>query len=160
MNRKVYNFIHSNWGKFLLLGWVWLFFAALPLQSLWIDLERVSVDDAILGAPIQMDVERHIKRDFTGLWRVEIRRADGDVFVCVGRSDDDIDYFSFAKMPEPLFLAWWIGRDALERCHRAGFGVGQYYLYTCQTVIRPFYGFVPRKTRCVRSNDFTVRPRE
>lgn len=122
----------------------------------WLDVERVYVGDAIAGqaAPF-IDVERTIKRTFSGRYTVDVRSWPKEASVCSNASGA-LNYRPSAQLPADIDLAWWIGgkRDYRD-CSGGALSAGQYFVQTCHTVLSPF-GILSDKTSCIDSNVFEI----
>ncbi|EEX09637.1 conserved hypothetical protein [Ruegeria lacuscaerulensis ITI-1157] len=134
----------------ILVGWMGLAFV--PVNWVWFDPGDVFISDGSRDRVPEITFDRVIKRKVEMTYQVVIRSLDGNTVVCDPKNGP-FPYRPDAKLPEHPDLVWWTGGD--ERCWPRE--PGSYIADTCWTVVRPFWGLVPPKTICRRSNVFTVR---
>lgn len=81
-----------------------------PPVGHWYELRSLRIDDAKVGQPITMHVDRTIHEPFYGTFAVVVRKQkpDGWMVVCNGTGGGD--YRSDAVLPVPLTLDWWSNR--------------------------------------------------
>ena len=130
-------------------AWVLLISASLWPTSYWFEVDVITVEDAKVGEPVIMTVDRNIKRPFYAEWTVTVREAVADGYVIRCLSKAATDYRVDATFPDPLTLSWW----ANSECD--GLGVGSYILTTSWD-IRPDILGLPKKTLTAESNVFKI----
>lgn len=119
-----------------------------PPVERWYELHSLWVDDAKVGQPITMHVNRVIHRPFFGKFGVVVRQntPKGWMVVCNGAGGGD--YRPDAVLPSPLTLGWWSNRE----CPVAS-EPGEYAVTTTIVMVSPL-GF--RRVLKHESNVFTV----
>lgn len=126
---------------------------AIPPASWWFEVNSIVVADLVEGEPALITVDRRINRDFTGVWRVEVRKLDPAtgqwVSDCV-TAETRQSYITDAALPHPVTLDWW----ASDEC--GDVDPGTYYIATFWR-INPD-GLMPRSLQ-VTSPVFKVLPR-
>lgn len=82
--------------------------STLTPASAYLDVRSVHVDDATIGVPPKMQVDRAINHNFHGRWNVDVERmtADGR-FVQVCQAHGEGNYATDNDLPEDLDLDWW-----------------------------------------------------
>lgn len=123
--------------------------------SLWYELGRVHVDDAPVGGPVQVHVERRIHRPFMGQYVVAVRPVglsepvcNGGMVVAYKKSSSaevnrDLEYWSAGAVP-PCTPALEPGR----------------YIMTTTIIIQTGIPFLPRRTVTAESNVFRIHATE
>lgn len=104
-----------KWWRLIALGWGCLFmfvlaypvFAALTPASNWMEVKRIHVSDAQIGTWPKMEVERTIRKQFSGDWtvRLDVKTGEGFTFYCESRGQTR--YLPDAELPPDLDLEWW-----------------------------------------------------
>ena len=117
----------------------------------WYILNKVYVEDAALGRPVRMAVDREILRDFDGRYTVTVRRLPDFDAVCSGGSS--VNYTTQSKLPDPLTLKWWT-YGAIPDC-MSQMMPGQYEITTC-IYIEPHILWLPERVLCRKSNVFRI----
>lgn len=144
----------ADYLSLILLAWLGL--ALVPVEWVWFDPEDYFVSDGTRQTVPIVTFDRVIKREVLMTYHVSIRSLgnghDGGQVMC-DPTNGPLTYRPTAVLPERIDLIWWTGGD--ERCWPQE--PGTYTSETCWTVVRPFWGLVPPKTVCRRSNTFTVR---
>lgn len=123
---------------------------ALTPATFWIDPIEIHVRDSPYGEqPTTLVYVRRISRPFNGHYQVAVRSlADGRV-AC--ESSGNLPYR--ATEGKVVFrLDAWAPND--PRCQVLP--PGDYMMDTCWTIVGPFAGLVPDKTKCVVSNKFQI----
>lgn len=140
----------GSWGAFLVAAtWLlWLALVHLWPTDWWMRVERVLVFDAPADAPILMQVDRAIHREFRASWSVLVRRYGGGGWevVCTARGGGD--YRLDSLLPDPVTLSWWTD----GQCETLP--PGRYFVSTIWT-IQGGPG-LPDKVIQVASNVFSV----
>lgn len=129
----------------------WVALALVPVNWVWFAPGELFISDGSIDQVPEITFERVIKREVRMTYQVVIRSLDGNRVVCDPKNGP-FSYQPDAKLPEHADLIWWTGGD--DRCWPRE--PGSYVAETCWTVVRPFWGVVPPKTICRRSNMFTV----
>lgn len=146
----------KTWLWLVLAGWVYIGLVAVPL-SWYIDVRSIDVFSAPTPEQVIMKVDRSVRRNFAGYYQVTVRRNPSGVFVCSTGRSVLIHYLTTRELPQPLHLWWWMGsKQSVLDCEDNEFTNGGYYLETCWTVEKPFWGIVPDKTDCVDSAGFRI----
>ena len=100
----------SHW--YIIIGWAVLLLA-LPLwpASFWFEVNSVIVTDSYTEKGHRIiDVDREVKREFYGKWRVEEQlKVAGSGYVTVQICEADSHYRPEKGMPAPITLEWWKG---------------------------------------------------
>ncbi len=130
----------------------WVALSLVPVNWVWFDPGDVFISDGARDQVPVVTFDRTIRRPVLMRYQVTIRSVDGNRVVC-DPTGGPFTYRPNAQMPEPADLVWWTGGD--KRCWPRE--PGSYVAETCWTVERPFWGLVPPKIICRRSNVFTVR---
>lgn len=116
--------------------------------SWWFDVRSVRVFDAVAGDPVQMAVDREIRRPFVASWDVAVRRVSGESTEIVCAAAGSGDYRRDSVLPDPLYLGWW----TWDEC--AVLEPGSYIVSTGWAIkVAPM---LPKKSIRVDSNIFTV----
>lgn len=140
------------------LGWVLAGFWCVGLvwpAEYWYNPGYMRVLDAYVGEPIELIYAGGAQRDFLGSYSVALR--DAPTSSIVGEMGSKrFNYKTTAKRPDPLYMDWWAPGDERIIYPEAG----AYYLETCWTIHRVFFGLTPAKTTCITSNIFEVKERE
>lgn len=131
-------------------AWVILICGSLWPTSYWFEVKHITVNDATLGEPVIMEVDRTIKRPFYAEWTVTIREAVADGYVIRCLTKASTDYRVDATFPDPLTLDWWSNSE----CNDLDEGS---YVMTTTWDIRPDILGLPKKTLTVESNIFKIK---
>lgn len=134
----------------------WVAAALVPVEWFWFDPSDYYVSDGTADQVPTITFGRSIKRETVMSYHVTVRRVGethSGVIVC-DPTGGPFPYRPDAKLPKVIDLVWWSGGDS--RCWPLT--PGNYVSVTCWTAVEPFYGLVPPKTVCRRSNVFTIRP--
>ena len=150
------------WGVGGMLALLAVFFVApaiVPLvvpMSRYYELKSVTVEDATVGTPSRMIVDRTIHRDFRGHFEIEIMRAVGSEFAvmweCGPHASDWRWYRDEAVLPDDLTLDWWLGIPPNRECRLAP---GTYKIMTTIYARGPLGAVLSTTTE---SNVFRVHP--
>lgn len=81
-----------------------------PPAAYWYELRHLHVDDARVGEPVLMRVDRQIHKHFVGEFGVIVRKRKPDGWMVVCNGSGGGDYRPDAILPEPLTLDWWSNR--------------------------------------------------
>jgi hypothetical protein len=129
----------------LLVIWLW------PM-SYWFDVRMVHINDARIGEPITMLVQRDVRNSFTGRYGFTLHKwsSSGPVAFCK-TSSGPWEYREGAVYPVPLTLAWWTEGACLN------LPAGQYQATTRWTNVGNIW-LLPEKSITVVSNIFTITP--
>jgi len=142
-----------DYASLLLIGWLALVFV--PVQWVWFDPGDYFVSDGARDRVPTVTFERIIRRKVLMTYHVSIRSlGNGETAgrVVCDPTNGPFHYRPTAVLPQEIDLVWWTGGD--DRCWPRE--PGTYTSETCWTVIKPFWGIVPPKTVCRRSNTFTI----
>jgi hypothetical protein len=116
----------------------------------WLEVDSVTVHDAVEGQAPTMAVQRTIRQPFFAEWTVTVRNiSDGSIsFACIaeGRADYAVD----AKLPSPFTADWW---TFPTKCRPPP---GRYRLDTHWRIHPDRY---PEKQIRVQSNEFHISPK-
>jgi hypothetical protein len=114
-----------NWWRLIALGWGCLLvfvmaypvFAALAPASNWMEVRRIHVADASLNEWPKMDVDRTIRKPFSGEWtvRLDVHTGEGFTFYCEARGQTH--YKPEAVLPPDLDLEWWTLGEFVRNYH-------------------------------------------
>lgn len=119
-----------------------------PPVSNWYELRALHVEDARVGEPIIIHIDRTIHKEFIGEFDVIVRRLvpDGWESVCVGGAGGQLR--PDMVLPKPATLGWWTGGncESLDQ-------PGSYVVTTTATVLP---GLHLRRTLIHESNIFKV----
>lgn len=146
--RSVFNSTAIFWLTF-----VWLVFYSLvtfwPIQW-WFEARSVFIASSRVGEPVPMVVDRVVKRPFTGIWYVTIRRWEAPGWVVYCNTTGTSNYGVDSKLPSALTLDWWTAGACTPLPE------GRYAIDTTWRI----YGTGPLPTKDVRvvSNIFEVTP--
>lgn len=117
----------------------------------WFEVHTLFINDAKVGQPITMLVDREVKRGFNGEFQITVHRWQGGlVSYCSPGWSNSRDYVPGAVYPMPLTLDWWTD----GKCYPLP--AGQFQVTTRWRLIMPWP--VPDKELVVRSNVFKVEP--
>ena len=131
----------------VLSGWGLL---AVAPAAIWYDAGTVFVEDADVGTPPVVLYDGGPNMEFDGTYHVNLRDAVTNKVVDESPSGPPRPYRTGVDRGD-IDLEWWAPSFDYP------IPVGRYYVETCWTVHRPFWGIVPDKTVCAdRSNVFTV----
>lgn len=119
--------------------------------SLWYELGRVHVDDAPVGGPVPVHVQRHIHRPFMGQYIVTVRPVGLSEPVCNGGMP--VDYRASASAEVNRDLEYW-SAGAFPPCTPA-LEPGR-YIMTTTVIIQTGIPFLPRRTVRADSNVFQI----
>lgn len=137
----------------VLVGWMGLAFV--PVEWVWFDPAEYFVSDGTRESIPIVTFERVIKREVLMTYHVSIRSlgtgGNSGRVVC-DPTNGPFTYRPTSELPEEIDIVWWTGGD--DRCWPQE--AGTYTSETCWTVVSPFWGLVPPKTTCRRSNTFTI----
>ena len=130
----------------LLVIWLW------PM-SYWFDVRMVHINDARIGEPIEMLVQRDVRNSFTGMYYVTIHKwmTNGPSGYC-RMQGGPWEYKKGAVYPVPLTLLWWT--EGSKDCNRPP--PGQYQITTRWVKLSD--GLLPEKSVTAVSNIFTITP--
>lgn len=141
----------QSWPVFIAMAlWlaVWSGIHIIP-GSWWMDVKYVQVRDVVAGEPVEMIVDRRIRRDFYAQWSVQVRRARGsegwETIPCGAGANT---YRTTSLLPNPLTLQWW----SEGKC--SGLPPGRYQVST-QWHIYPGNLWPPKRVTAL-SNVFEV----
>jgi hypothetical protein len=151
MKRRVARVV--DYLSLVLVGWMGLAFV--PVEWVWFDPEDYFVSNGTKDSVPIVTFDRVIKREVKMTYHVSIRSLGaGGVSgrVVCDPTNGPFTYRPTAELPEEIDLVWWTGGD--DRCWPQE--PGTYTSETCWTVVSPFWGLVPPKTTCRRSNTFTI----
>ena len=138
------------WDRVISAIFVFLLGAAFWPAGYWFQVDHVLVRNSHAGAPILMDVDRTIRRDFNANWDVLVRKRVGsDNWEIVCSAQGSSDYFPGVITPDPTTLEWWTG----DKCSTLPEGV--YRIHTTWQ-LEPEYS--PTKRVTAVSNIFEVTP--
>ena len=129
----------------------WGGLSLVPVEWVWFDPGRVIVGDSTVDDPPVMQFNRKVKRQAKISYQVVIRNVTNRQVVCDPKRGP-FTYRPTASLPADMRLDWWTGYD--PRCWPRE--VGTYFMETCWTVVRPFWGLVTPKTVCRESNTFRI----
>ncbi len=131
----------------------YLIWDGLP-ASLWLDVRSVVVFDAQQGEAPKMQIDRNIRRDFDGVYRVEFERQNRfGLFTIIPKlnTTDSVSYNTDARPPADIDLDWWTYPKTVR------LDPGSYRIETCWTI--KLMLLADRHT-CVKSNVFRILPRQ
>lgn len=126
--------------------------AAIP-ASRWFEVATIAVEDAATGESPLVEVERTIRRPFTGHWTVTLRRENGEGYAAFCTRNGRNDYRPGASPPVGKDLDWWMGIPANAPC--PALSPGRYIVTIAWTLEIP--GLEPKVVRA-ESNVFEVTP--
>lgn len=112
---KAFRWMYQSWAAFTL-GLLWLAYISVGVywpDSFWMDVKSVRVPDGKAGQPLQVEVIRHIKRDFSARWSVQIKKIEDNgtyTVVCANASAEG-NYTTRAVLPYHRTLEWWTGKS-------------------------------------------------
>jgi hypothetical protein len=130
----------------------WVVMAAWPM-SYWYDVGSTFIEDSVSGTPPIVLYHGGAVREFTGSYNVILRDAVTEKVVNESPSEP-FTYRTGVERGE-IDLKWWAPKFDFPMAE------GRYFIETCWTVHRPFYGFLPNKTACTEaSNIFKILPAE
>lgn len=120
----------------------------------YLEVYSVTIEDAVEGEPIHMQVLRDLRRDFSGFYRVTIRSFASNAVVC---STDRVNGSYLArgvsgeptKLPDPLTLAWWAHGGGCTEILKQGLPPGSYAVETCHGIYN-VAGYARPQERCWR----------
>lgn len=122
---------------------------AIP-ATLWINVNSVSISNAVVGEDPTVLVDRDIYQSFSGFYTADIRSlASGDI-IC-GRLSGH-EYVAGKHGSYNTNLVNYAGGD--DRCSRLP--AGQYQGEFCWTIQDPFWFVGLGKKTCIKSNVFEV----
>lgn len=129
--------------------------AVIPPER-WMDVRNVVIKDSVAGVPPEVAVDRTIHRDFTGSYRVDLRRetAEGFSSWCT-RGAADVPYRADAAFGEARDLDWWMGIPPNPPC-RPPVGPGIYYAIVDWRI--PILGGYVTLNITRQSNNFVITP--
>lgn len=135
---------------------LWMGLAFVPVQWVWFDPEDYFVSDGTPDSVPLITFDRVIRREVKMTYHVSIRSLGpngGAGRITCDPTNGPFTYRPNAELPDPITLDWWTGGD--DRCWPQE--PGTYVSETCWTVVSPFWGLVPPKSVCRKSNVFTIR---
>jgi hypothetical protein len=93
----------------------------------WMEVRNVVIKDSVVGVPPEVVVDRTIRRDFEGAYRVDVRRETPAGFVSwCARGATDVPYRTGAPFGEGRDLDWWMGIPPNPAC-QPPIHAGTYY---------------------------------
>lgn len=144
------------WGV-LICASVWIALALWP-AGYWHDTGFVLVRDHERGEDFRVDFSGGPRAEFVGSYQIVMRRSGTGEIPSTpdgapnGRGGP-FPYVPNSKKPDVIRISWWAG-DKWRAFTKVP--AGSYYVDTCWTIHRPFFGLVPDKVTCKRSNVFRV----
>ena len=152
MLKTIFSALVGLWLGLVLLLLAMLFIDKYYSAATWYSLDKVYIEDAKVGAPIQMAVDRTILKEFDGRYVVTIRRLPDFEPVCSGGTR--VNYNTKSTLPDPLTLRWWTF-GAVPEC-MGQMTPGHYEAETC-IYIEPHLLWLPARGLCRKSNIFEVK---
>lgn len=125
------------------------FNSAFPAEY-WYEFRAMDVLDTTAGQPVEIVIDREVRRSFTGSRLSTVRDVDGNP-VCSGSYN--LSYEEGEPLPNPVLLAWWT-ENTHPPCSDVAGRPGQYSLTTC-TRIDHRLPFLPAREVCL-SDVFTI----
>lgn len=130
------------------------FIPSIIMDTVWYDVRSIKISHQENGQ-LQAEFDRSILRDFSGTYRITIRKQEGHI-VCVYSPTQLVQFKKDAALPQPLLLSHiFQGTTNIQPCIRNGFTEGVFYMDICQSVrISPLDIVAARQ--CFRTNEFTL----
>ena len=134
------------WGVLI----AWTVLLVWPL-SFWYDAGEVYVPNILEGEQLTLIYDGVVKRDVDIKYQVITREVDTGLIIDES-SSNTFRYRAGTERPHPITIEWW----APESFKSHKLPPGNYTITTCWTATTLFFGLIPQKTSCSKSNIFTV----
>lgn len=145
--KHAFNETRSKLTVFVIALPLYLIWTGLP-PSLWLDVERIRVEDSREGEPILIHVDRTIHRPFTASWAVEVELLTPGGWKILHTSPGSNNYTPDMEQQLSANLTWWAGE-------RLSLSPGTYRLVTCWRI---HLDWLRDRRFCSTSNVFRVVP--